>query len=75
MSNVIEFRTRDGMVGDGAVVPVDDVLTSAIGKLRQVVVLGFAPDGEIYIASSDGVAESNLLIDLAKHTIISQGFE
>lgn len=62
--NVLEFRPH--LVGDGARVSCDDVLNSAVGKLDQVAVIGLDADGDVYIAGSDGSAETVFLMERAK---------
>jgi hypothetical protein len=68
MADVVPLRV--GLVGDGAKVDCDNVLTAAQGQLRTVLVIGERPDGELYVAGSDGVADSVLLMERAKHWFI-----
>ncbi len=59
-----------GLVGDGYKIASDDVLTAAIGKLSRLVLVGEDADGELYIAGTDGAADSTFLMERAKLTLV-----
>lgn len=60
MSNVIEFSGETTLDIDP-----DRVITSAAGKLKEVTIIGYDNDGELYFASSQGDA-GNVLWHLEK---------
>jgi hypothetical protein len=66
--NVIPFRPE--LVGDGASVAVDDVLSRAVGKLTCVTVIGVTTEGALYVAGSDGAADSVFLMERAKAMLV-----
>ena len=50
----------------------DIMLDAAHGKLQHAVVMGYAPDGQLYLASTLPDAESVLLAERMKHFILSK---
>ena len=55
-------------------IPPERVLQSAIdNEIRDVVLLGFDKNGELYVATSIGsdFAKINLMIDRAKHNMLT----
>jgi hypothetical protein len=66
--NVVVFRPE--LVGDGARVDADRVLTSPAGSLEQAVVIGRDKDGELYFASSEGSPQTLWLIEQAKRLLL-----
>lgn len=70
MSNVIRLVPDE--LGANAHVAANRVLASARrAKLDTLVVIGYRPDGEIYIAGTDGPGESLLALERAKQTLIA----
>lgn len=62
--------------GEDFRLPADKVLTEATGQgLETVVVCGRAPDGVLYIASNRSDAESLLLIEKARMTVVLASME
>jgi hypothetical protein len=68
VSEVVEFRPS--LVGDGIKIDCDQILTAALGRLENVVIIGTEKDGSPYTASSDGLGETILLIELAKRDLL-----
>lgn len=69
MGEVVSFN--GGPVGDGIKVPIDGVIDGAReAGLTSIVVIGYAPNGEMYLAASDGGAESLVLLKIAERMII-----
>ena len=62
-------------VGGDYLIPPDQVLQQAVGRLTDVVVIGEDEDGEIYIAASRNQGVANLLIDMAKAKLIKECLE
>ena len=56
-----------------AVVPADTVLTGAVGKLSEVVVIGYDDNQELYVAASHGPAEVVWAIEEAKLWLMTRG--
>lgn len=48
----------------------DELLTAAMGKCEVVAVLGYAPDGTLYVQSTECIGETLLLMERAKMAII-----
>lgn len=69
MSNVIAFD--GGPVGPGVEIDPDAVLSSAVGQLREVAVVGFTADGSLYVAGSGGPVETLWLLERAKHYLMT----
>jgi hypothetical protein len=68
--NVVKLVQPNG-VGAGIKVPINGVLAGArAAKLSEVVVIGTDPDGEPYIASSDGACAALWLIEHAKLVLL-----
>lgn len=61
-AEVIDLHRGEASVGDGFTVPPDGVLTSAVGKLNHVVIVGYEHDGTPYLASSHGAPETALMM-------------
>jgi hypothetical protein len=60
-------------VGPGAKVDCNRVLRAAIGKLQNVVVIGWEDEtGDLYFASSDGPMDTLWLIEQAKKELLSE---
>lgn len=57
-------------VGDGAKIDCNGVLEAAVGKLRSVAIVGIEEDGSLYLAASDGAAESHFLFARAADFLI-----
>ncbi|MFN3858124.1 MAG: hypothetical protein ACK4RV_10260 [Caulobacter sp.] len=72
MSNVISMG-GDRIVGADFRVEPDAVLAAPAGKLRDVVVIGYEPDGSLYVAASGGAAESLWLLEMAKRFLLEGG--
>lgn len=68
--NVIDFKTKDRIIGDGCVVPPDQVLEAQKGNLTQVVLVGVNEAGEIITASSHGMADAFFLLHIGADTFI-----
>lgn len=58
-------------VGEGYKIDVDEVLTSWVGKLTSVALVGFDEHGELIVAGSGSAAESHLLYHQAAYYIVS----
>ncbi len=69
MTNVIDFKTRLGIVGDGVKISVPDILEAA-KDLDQVVIVGTTKENELYVSSSDGILETHWLLTLAKQFLV-----
>jgi hypothetical protein len=65
--NVVPLRVVE--IGEGVHLQPDKVLSAALGKLDEVVVIGLTEDGEPFIASSEGVAKALWLIEKCKLTL------
>ena len=68
--NVVTLRLVE--IGEGVHLPPDKVLSAALGKLDEVVVIGLTEDGEPYIAGSEGVAKSLWLMEKCKLTLFDR---
>lgn len=67
--NIIPFVPVE--VGDGYKFDADEVLEEAKGQdFIRLVLVGEKPDGEVYVAASDGIAESLLLFERGKMKIL-----
>jgi hypothetical protein len=64
--NIIDFKTRDGLVGDGHTVDVDAMLENNKGQLREVVLIGFEEDGALRVASSHSYERAYLMTGMAQ---------
>ena len=52
-------------------IPVDKVLDGAQGKLKEVIVIGWDENDDIYISTSEAkISEINLLLDVAKANLL-----
>lgn len=71
MSNIVQLEV---LQGDGFHMEADDVLNGAVGRLRQCFVVGTDEDGEIYMAGTDGCAESVFLMERAKALMIESDY-
>lgn len=58
-------------VGDGYVVPPDQVLDVAKGKYVKIVAVGETADGEIEILGSHGAPESVLLLSYGQQWLVT----
>ena len=68
------MNTENNQITDGEV-PVNQVLDNA-KHLETVLVIGYEPNGELYLASSTGDAMAlNYMVDVAKQEILKQGEE
>lgn len=65
-AEVVDLKTRDGLVGDGTIIEPDAVLEGAKGAFLQVVVLGYTTDGEIRVRCSHGSRDALWAIERAK---------
>lgn len=54
-------------------VPADNVLSGAIGKLSEVVVIGYDDQQELYVAASHGPTEVVWAIEEAKLWLMTRG--
>lgn len=70
MADIVDLRTKGGIVGDGADLDVDKVLEAAKGDFLQVVVVGFDQDGEINIRSSHGSRDALWILRKAEHHLL-----
>jgi hypothetical protein len=68
MGDVVSLDT--GGIRDGIKVDSDQVLEAAVGKLRSVAVVGIEHDGTLFVAASDGAAESHFLFARAGDFLI-----
>lgn len=68
-AKVVKLKLVNG-VGRNAKVAANRVLAGARGKLREVVVIGYTLDGDIYAASSEGPGDTVWLIEQAKRWIL-----
>lgn len=68
MGNIVRLVTGD--VGAGVEVAADAVLNGAKGLLREAVVMGLTPDGEVYLASTHGPAETLWALERARHFLM-----
>jgi len=66
MGDIIELGLEDNETRLG--VPPDDVLSSAIGILNEVIIIGVMPNGETYKACSHSNIP-NILYDLEKYKL------
>lgn len=71
MTNVVQLEV---LQGDGFHMEADDVLNGAVGRLRQCFIVGISEDGEIYMAGTDGCAESVFLMERAKALMIESDY-
>ena len=67
--NVVTLNTE---IGEGVALPADRVLEAAVGELDTVIVIGTAKDGSLYVASSEGAADSFATIALAQRWLLAQ---
>lgn len=67
--NVIQLVHSEG-VGDGYVVPPDQILDQAAGKYETLVIVGERPDGEIEVCASHGAGDAVLLLEWAKTFLV-----
>lgn len=73
MSNIVELELSE--VGDGHVIPVEDLLEAAKGEgLRDVVIIGQGDNG-FYVASSHGRPEAMMTIAFAQHWFCKEAFD
>ncbi len=71
MTNVIDFKTRLGVVGDGVKLDISEVLDAAKEEnLDQVVIVGTTKDNELYLAGSEGTVQTHWMLTLAKQSIV-----
>lgn len=69
--NVVDFPGKTTMP-----ISPDKVLTSAVGKLDTVYLIGRTPEGEMYVACSDGDKYKMLwYVSAVKHMMLSGMFE
>lgn len=68
MTNVATFTPR--LVGDGIKVDCEAVLANVPRPLREVVVIGIDEDGELFLASSEGVPTAVFLMERAKAFLV-----
>ena len=69
MAEIITFNPE--AVGDGYAVDSDAVLDGAKGRnYSRLVIIGETDDGDLYVASTSGVGEILILIELAKRFIV-----
>lgn len=58
-------------LGEGAVLPADDLLGHAKRELTHAVIIGRNRDGNLHFASTHGCAETLWLIEKAKAVLLS----
>jgi hypothetical protein len=68
--------SNDNVIPFGGVtyapIPPDTILEKAAGQLREAVVIGWTPDGELYLSSSTSdLREVNWMLDLAKQDVMA----
>jgi len=71
MSEVIDFKTRDGLVHDGLVLDVDDMLEAIKGDYVKLVVVGETADGQINVHGNDSAPESLMLLQWAAAYLVA----
>ena len=69
MSNITHLHPVE--IGDGIRLDARDILESAKDKgLVRVIIIGELYDGELYVAGTDGAADSLMLMEQAKKVIV-----
>ena len=71
MAKVINFSTRDGIVGDGAFIDPDQILENNKGLFKNLVLVGEDQDGNFTIACSRGNAEAFLMLNVGADMILN----
>ena len=70
MDNVIGFRPE--IVGEGARLNPDEMLENTKGKgLKKLCIIGETEDGELYIAGSDNLGETLVLMLRFQHQLVT----
>ena len=69
---VVKLELVNG-VGAGRKLSANRVLAAARGKLTDVVIIGTDHDGEIYMASTQGAADTLWDIEYGKQWLLSGG--
>lgn len=63
-----------GIIGDRVLLEPDFVLDHAKGELTTAVIVGIDKDGDVYVSSSHGGAETFVMLERAKLWMIERGF-
>lgn len=73
MADIISLADKGLLISGEAEIDSDQVLQSAVGKIRDAVVLGFnKEDNSIYIASGCPQSKMFFMMDLAKQILLSE---
>jgi len=64
------IHLQQGEVGDGYVVPPDNVLEHAKGKFHSLTVVGETEDGEIQVCGTHSPAETLMLLAWAQNFLV-----
>lgn len=70
--NIVSFQTRDGVIGDGVKLDPDAILEANKGAFTSLAIVGIDKDGIIQICMTDTIAETLLMLDVAKAKVINQ---
>ena len=71
MTNIIDFSTKTGYVGNGTEIDTKQVINAALElDFESVVVCGQLTNGEIYVAGSHGSESTVFNIELAKRLVL-----
>ena len=57
--------------GDGLHIEADKILNAALGKYIAVVLVGVDEEDALHVHGTDGAAQTNWLLDLAKGVLIN----
>lgn len=68
--NVLEFKS--GAIGSGIKLDADAVLAEAVGGFKTVIIVGITKAGDLRICGTEGLADTVLLLESAKHTLIAK---
>ena len=71
-AEIIQFKTGDGTVGDGVVLPISCLFEGAneVGATQAVLVC-YGEDGALEVFATHGVPESFLLVSQAAQYLLS----
>lgn len=70
VDNVIDFKTRDGVVGDGVVIDPDTILEANKGLFTKLVLVGQDENGVMHVASSHSESEAFLMLHVGADMMV-----
>lgn len=68
---IVKLVQPDGL-GEGVSLSPDKVLEAAVGQMQTAIVIGTAADGSLYVASSEGAADTFAMLALASRWMIRE---